>query len=82
MLKIVFFASLRESLGCSEISVPLNEGVSVASVVRELILKKPEWQTILSDQGLLVAINQQMSGWQDLVNPGDELAIFPPVTGG
>jgi molybdopterin synthase sulfur carrier subunit len=59
------------------------EGATVQAVLNTLIARGGLWQEQLdSDRGVLVAVNQEMANRETLVQQGDELAIFPPVTGG
>jgi molybdopterin synthase sulfur carrier subunit len=52
-------------------------------VLDTLIARGGLWQELLdSDRGVLVAVNQEMASRETAVRQGDELAIFPPVTGG
>lgn len=74
-ITVRYFASLRESLGKSEelLSVPL--GYTVADV----------WRTVAPDRpraGVLAAVNHEYAPFETPVQSGDELAFFPPVTGG
>ena len=76
MLKIIYFASLREQLGRAgdtlEISTPIN------------ILEAWQQATGLEafSDNLLVAVNQEYTTVEAMVADGDEIAFFPPVTGG
>lgn len=75
-IKVRFFASLRESLGTSEKILAVDHEISVAEV----------WTLCTSQTempvNILAAINQDYVNNSSLVKPGDELAFFPPVTGG
>ena len=83
-MKILYFAWLRERVGASEEQVPVPAGVTT---VGDLIA----W---LSDRGaghasafanrrtVRCAVNQDFAEPAALVHPGDEVAFFPPVTGG
>ncbi|MGH1463700.1 MAG: molybdopterin converting factor subunit 1 [Neptuniibacter sp.] len=84
MLKLVYFASLRERLGIDSENLELPEGItSVASLVAYLVTERGEvWQKVLQDTQVLAAVNQQMCGFDQMVTSGDEVAFFPPVTGG
>lgn len=76
-----FFARLREQTGISELDIPLNAAGSLSQLKRYVLQEYPQWQTILSGP-ILVAVNQTMvTGDQELAQ-GDEVAWFPPVTGG
>lgn len=84
MLKLVFFASLRERLGTAGESLELPDGVStVAGLVTYLATKRgPIWQQVLQDTQVLTAVNQEMCDSDEQIASGDEIAFFPPVTGG
>lgn len=83
MIQVQFFASIRERLGVDSINVDLAVGeTSVESVINKLCTTNPEWEDILKDQKVLAAVNQEMSSLESSVNDGDEVAFFPPVTGG
>jgi molybdopterin synthase sulfur carrier subunit len=72
---VKYFASIRESMGRGEDIVELAQACSV----REL------WQQVTQrpvPQRLLVAVNQEYAGLDALLRDGDEVAFFPPVTGG
>ncbi|GAA5216616.1 MoaD/ThiS family protein [Corallincola platygyrae] len=83
-MKVLFFASLRDTLGTSELQEPLATGESLtADGLRERLKSRGEaWQKALSQPSLLVAVNQAMVPWDTLLSDDDEVALFPPVTGG
>lgn len=81
-IAIRFFASLRERLGTGEEQLPA-EGLACVRDVREQLQKRgDEWAEMLGDDCVLMAVNQAMAREETPVNPGDEVAFFPPVTGG
>ena len=82
MITVKFFAQLRERLGCDQIQLEGPESASGEQVLQRLQTDRPEWQPILADQELLFAVNQELKPLASPVRPGDELAFFPPVTGG
>ena len=75
-IQVRFFASLRERLGISEAQISLPAEATVADVWRALV----EDQTMPGN--LLAAINQEYAQLNSRVEDGDEVAFFPPVTGG
>jgi len=78
-----FVAGLREALGCDQISVVLDEAsVTLAELKEQLVISHPEWVDELSAKNLLMSVNQQMAKVSATVKAGDEVAFFPPVTGG
>ena len=80
--RILFFAQLRELLGCSQIEVVIDAPLSVADLRSKLIEQNPEWEAHLQHGQVLQAVNQILVNNKAIVQPGDEVAIFPPVTGG
>lgn len=81
MIKVKFFAYLRESLGMSELNIEDMSGNTVEQLRQNLIENGSQWN-VLAQQDLLVAVNHTLCGQDTLINDGDEVAFFPPVTGG
>lgn len=82
MIKVLFFARLREQLGCDSVEVDHLGITSVAELRQHLLKQYPHWMEFLDDKKLLIAVNQTLVKPQHSVNAGDEVAFFPPVTGG
>ena len=84
MVTLLYFAGLRESLGCSREELALPSGNStVAALVEELRRRGTRWtDAFASGKTWRVAVNQKMANLATPVKPGDEVAFFPPVTGG
>ncbi|MBB5203575.1 molybdopterin synthase sulfur carrier subunit [Inhella inkyongensis] len=82
MLTLRFFARLREALGPQE-SWPFEEGLTVGRLRDALIARGGAHAEVLGRQALLrCARNQQMCAEDTPLADGDEVAFFPPVTGG
>ena len=83
-VKILYLASLREQLGKSGEDVEISPATSTVAGLRTLLIARGgAWQTVLShERALRVAVNQEMAQPTTPVKPGDEIAFFPPVTGG
>ncbi len=73
---VKYFASLRETMGTGEEQLNLAGAHSVADLIPKL-----SGQQSLPDN-TLVAINQTYASLQSAIKDGDEIAFFPPVTGG
>lgn len=83
-VKVLFFANLREQLGTGVEEVDLPDSAStVAGLRMQLMRRGGAWQDVLADMKVVrVAVNQDMAAANAPLNPGDEVAFFPPVTGG
>ncbi len=83
-MKLLYFAWLRQRLGTGEETVaPPAEVTDVASLLDWLRSRGPEWQTALADtRAIRVAVNQTFADGRTAIRAGDEVAIFPPMTGG
>lgn len=79
-IKVLFFASLREALPQPQLELTWSQPASVAELRTAIRAQGDGWQALTDN--LLAAVNQQMATDADLVAPGDEVAFFPPVTGG
>ena len=83
-LKIRYFASVREKLGCDAEEVELPSGVSTVAALRSHLRGRGgAYETAFAEKALLrAAVNQDMVQPGAPVKAGDEVAFFPPVTGG
>lgn len=82
MIRVLFFAQLREQLGCDQLALAVPESTSISQLRELLVEQHPQWVAFLGSDKLLFAVNQTMSKATQLINDGDEVAFFPPVTGG
>jgi molybdopterin synthase sulfur carrier subunit len=83
MIKLLYFASLREALGVANEAMELPAGVaSVGALRQHLAARGDKWQVFAVSKSLRAAVNQAMVGADAPVAAGDEVAFFPPVTGG
>ncbi|MBI4741490.1 MAG: molybdopterin converting factor subunit 1 [Betaproteobacteria bacterium] len=83
MLKILYFASLRETLGLGAESLDLPPGVAdVGGLLNLLIARGGGWAKLGAVKNLRYAVNQEMARPESPLKAGDEVAFFPPVTGG
>ena len=83
-VKVLFFAGLREQLGTSGEEIDLPAGVTTVAGLRTFLFDKGNtWKEALSERKLIrMAVNQDMVEPGAKIKAGDEVAFFPPVTGG
>jgi molybdopterin synthase sulfur carrier subunit len=83
MTRIVvkFFASLREAFGEDQIEVEIDPSWQVQQLVDQLKAQYPN-QLLSLDSPLLAARDQSMISLEDTIGDAQEIALFPPVTGG
>ena len=79
-VRILFFARLRDLLGTESVELDSPDIESVGDAYRILLTRYPELEAF--SRSLLVAVNQEFADWNTPVLEGDELALFPPVSGG
>jgi len=83
-VKVLYFASIREKLGRDTEELDLPAGVATVAALRNhLRARGGNYENAFSEKALLrSAINQDMAQPAAAIKPGDEVAFFPPVTGG
>lgn len=81
-ITVRFFARLREELKTEQLAIEAMPGLTAGDVLAELANRGGAWSQLQGDQPVMIAINQAMAKPGSEVKPGDELAFFPPVTGG
>ena len=83
-MKILWFAWFRTRVGTAEESVtPPASVTDVRALVAWLKTRSPGHAEALKDESVVrVAVNREFAKWDQAVKPGDEIALFPPVTGG
>ncbi|MEH6583623.1 MAG: molybdopterin converting factor subunit 1 [Halioglobus sp.] len=84
MLNVVFFARVKEQLGCASLQLPWDDALSSFAGLRFQLteLKGPKWEEVLSEENIILAVNHTVVDESAVLNDGDEVAFFPPVTGG
>ncbi|MBF0751074.1 MULTISPECIES: molybdopterin synthase sulfur carrier subunit [unclassified Pasteurella] len=81
MLKVLFFAQTRELIGIDEIQIE-SEFPTAEALRTHLRQRGDKWALALEKGKTLVAINQTLMPLESTLKSGDEIAFFPPVTGG
>ena len=84
MLKVLFFARIREQLDCAALDLPWQEDLADIDALQEHLCatRAAQWREILSQDNMIRAVNQSVVDANCVLSDGDEIAFFPPVTGG
>jgi molybdopterin synthase sulfur carrier subunit len=84
VIRVLYFASLRERLRTVEETMALSpDACDVAGLRRLLAARGGDWADALApDRAVLCAVNQAVARPEQAIADGDEVAFFPPVTGG
>ncbi|MGC8119979.1 molybdopterin converting factor subunit 1 [Marinobacter sp. VGCF2001] len=82
IITVRFFARLREELGAEQLTLPASKDQTAGDLLAELARRGGPWAQLQGDQPVMIAINQAMAKPSSAVKAGDEVAFFPPVTGG
>jgi molybdopterin synthase sulfur carrier subunit len=84
MINVLYFAKTREIIGKVSDNVDLNaiESATAEGVRQRLVAMSSAHAKALEVENLLVAVNQNMVPITTEISDGDEVAFFPPVTGG
>lgn len=84
MIRLLYFARLREILGDGEtLQLPADGDIRINDMLNHLRARGGKWQKELaSGNALAFAVNQTIAAPESVIPPDAEVAIFPPVTGG
>ncbi len=80
LVKIRIFASLREKVGSNEILLKINDGDTIANLKESLFRTYPSISSVKTP--LIYAVNHEVANDSTVLSYQDEIAIFPPVSGG
>ncbi|MBO42560.1 MAG: molybdopterin converting factor subunit 1 [Rhodospirillaceae bacterium] len=83
-MRLLYFAWIRQQTGIGEEEVPLPTGISdVSGLIEWLRERDANFSTALEDiSALRVAVNQEFATFDTKITDRDEVALFPPMTGG
>ncbi|MFA5171921.1 MAG: molybdopterin converting factor subunit 1 [Sulfuriferula sp.] len=83
-IQLLYFAKLREQLGVSAETLDLPDGAAMVAMLLDVLRARGGvWTEALAAGGSFrVAVNQELAEMTMPLEEGDEVAIFPPVTGG
>ena len=81
MIKVLFFAQVRELVGTDSLTLASSPD-TVEGLRQQLAARGARWALALEEGKLLAAVNQTLVEATHPIADGDEVAFFPPVTGG
>ena len=83
MILINYFASYRDRLNLGGEKIPASDALSTVEDVRKMLIARGElWRDVLGGANLMCAVNQELCATDQAIEDFDEIAFFPPVTGG
>lgn len=84
MIKVLFFAGIREQLATASLDIEWREDIAIISQLVDQLGKDngDKWKDVLSQDNIVTAVNQLVVDNNAKLKDGDELAFYPPVTGG
>lgn len=82
MITLQYFARYREHLGTGQEQLPWDESLGSLRAVRDALVARGDAWAVLGESRLMCARNQELCSLDEPVADGDEVAFFPPVTGG
>lgn len=78
-IRVRYFASIREVLRIDEEEIEIKDGATVEELIFEL---KQRHDFLSTKEQLLIAVNGSFAQPSKVIKPGEEVALFPPVSGG
>jgi sulfur-carrier protein len=82
-IRILYFAGLRETLGAGAEDLAAAPQLATVADLRAHLMRRGEpWQALSAARNVHVAVNQRLAEPHTAIEDGDEVAFFPPVTGG
>lgn len=84
MLTVRFFSMIREALNRGELVLEWHEDMTTVNAVKEhlVAMNGEDWREVLFQPNVVHAVNQKVVFPDSAVQAGDEVAFFPPMTGG
>ena len=82
-ITVKFFSLIREAVETEQLTLELKDNLTTIETLKnELGLRGEAWKEALSHPNLIQAVNQRVVFQEEVIKDGDEVAFFPPMTGG
>ena len=82
-ITVKFFSLIREAVDTEQLTLEMSDRLSTVEALKnELSLRGEIWKEALSHPNLIQASNQRVVFQEEGIKDGDEVAFFPPMTGG
>ena len=82
-ITVKFFSLIREAVDTEQLTLEMSDRLATVEALKnELSLRGEIWKEALSHPNLIQAINQRVVFQEEGIKDGDEVAFFPPMTGG
>lgn len=82
MITVRFFARLREDLATDELTLAVDPDTTAGDLLKQLAGRGDAWHQLDDGPPVMIAVNHTMARRNTPLRGGDEVAFFPPVTGG
>lgn len=82
MVKVKFFAVLKNIVGKEEVVVDVDKGMTLEQLIKTLEIDLPALKQVLKEGKILISVNQEAASKNHLIKNGDEVAFLPPFAGG
>ncbi|TDG13822.1 molybdopterin converting factor subunit 1 [Seongchinamella unica] len=84
MLTVLFFGRFREELDCARLEIELDASCADLNSLQQKLVSEngSRWRDVLGQDNVIRALNQEVATGNQGLADGDEVAFFPPVTGG
>ena len=79
-ITVIFFATFRDKAGVSRVELSVPDGINVAELKKQIEEKFPQLEEFADHA--LISINKEYAFDEEILPPGAEIAVFPPVSGG